>query len=296
LRPDSAAVARALGRLARAPAAPWLHGEIARRMAARLSVIRKQPHTVIDWWSFTGGGRQLLAQAYPAARQVLVEPTGALRARSEAVTARPWWSLPRGPRVSVLDVEQARGIKADLLFANMMLHAAVDLGATFARWNEALAVDGFLMFSTFGPDTVSELRALYQQAGWGPPACDYIDMHDLGDMLLHAGFADPVMDMEHLTLTWTSPHGMLAELRALGGNAHPQRMPGLRTPRWHARLLESLAPRAQRDGRPALTFEIVYGHAFKPLPRVQVDAKTVIGVEALRSMARRARRPTEGSA
>ena len=295
-RPDPAALARALGRLARAPAAPWLHHEIARRMATRLSLIRRQPRTVIDWWSFTGGGQQLLAAAYPAARQILVEPTSALRARSQASPDRPWWSLRRGARANVIDTEEARGSEADLLFANMMLHVEADPAATFARWNEALAVDGFVMFSTFGPDTVRELRVLYQEAGWGVPAGDFIDMHDLGDMLLRAGFADPVMDMEHLTLTWASPNTMLAELRALGGNTHSLRMPGLRTPRWQARLIELLAQRAPRDGRPALTFEIVYGHAFKPPPRMQADGQTVIGVDTLRSMARAARRPTKGSA
>lgn len=265
-------------------------------MAARLAVIRKQPRTVINWWSFTGGGQQLLAAAYPAAHQILVEPTSALRARSQASAVRPWWSLRRGARANVIDAEKAGGSEADLLFANMMLHVEADPGATFARWNAALAVDGLVMFSTVGPDTVCELRALYREAGWGVPACDYVDMHDLGDMLLHAGFADPVMDMERLTLTWAGPHELLAELRAMGGNLDHRRMPGLRTPRWHARLIESLTARAQRDGRPALTFEIVYGHAIKPPPRVQVEGQTIIGVETLRSMARTVRRPTKGSA
>lgn len=147
-RPDPAAVARALSRLAQASAAPWLHGEIARRMVARLAAIRRQPRTVIDWWSFTGGAQQLLAAAYPTARRLLVEPTSALRARSEAGLARPWWSLRKGARAAVIDVSEARGTEADLLFANMTLHAEADPLATFVRWHDALAVDGFLMFST----------------------------------------------------------------------------------------------------------------------------------------------------
>jgi malonyl-CoA O-methyltransferase len=295
-RPDPAAVARALSRLAQARVAPWLHGEIARRMTARLAAIRRQPRTVIDWWSFTGGAQQLLAAAYPTARRLLVEPTSALRARSEAGLARPWWSLRKGARATVIDVSEARGSEADLLFANMTLHAEADPLATFVRWHDALAVDGFLMFSTFGPDTARELRALYRASGWGEPACDYLDMHDLGDMLLQAGFADPVMDMERLSLTWAGPHELLAELRAMGGNFHPRRLAGLRTPRWHARLLESLATHVQRDGRLAVSFEIVYGHAFKPAPRVPAGRQTAIGAETLRSMARSGRRPTEGSA
>jgi malonyl-CoA O-methyltransferase len=295
-RPDPAAVARALSRLAQARVAPWLHGEIARRMTARLAAIRRQPRTVIDWWSFTGGAQQLLAAAYPTARRLLVEPTSALRARSEAGLARPWWSLRKGARATVIDVSEARGSEADLLFANMTLHSEADPLATFVRWHDALAVDGFLMFSTFGPDTARELRALYRASGWGEPACDYLDMHDLGDMLLQAGFADPVMDMEQLTLTWAGPRELLSELRELGGNFHCKRVAGLRTPRWHARLLESLATHVRRNGRLAVTFEIVYGHAFKPAPRVPAARQTAIGAETLRSMARSGRRPTEGSA
>ncbi len=92
-------------------------------------------------------------------------------------------------------------------------------------------------------------------------------MHDLGDMLVQAGFADPVMDQETITLTWDSPQALLAELRSLGGNASPLRCAGLRTPRWRARLLRPWNERAGADGRLALAFEVVYGHAFKAAPR-----------------------------
>src|SRR5207247_496200 len=129
---------------------------------------------------------------------------------------------------------------AQLLWANMMLHAAADPQAVFARWHRALAVDGFVMFSTLGPDTLRELRELYRACGWPAPMAELVDMHDLGDMLVHAGFADPVMDQEQITLTWATPQALLDELRTLGGNAHPQRFAGLRTPRWRERLCAAL--------------------------------------------------------
>ena len=100
------------------------------------------------------------------------------------------------------------------------------------------------MFSTFGPDTLAELRALYRELGWAAPAQAFVDMHDLGDMLVHAGFADPVMDQEHLTLHWPGPRELLAELRSLGGNLNPARHRGLRTPRWRSRLEAALRERA----------------------------------------------------
>jgi malonyl-CoA O-methyltransferase len=109
-------------------------------------------------------------------------------------------------------------------------------------------------------------------------------MHDLGDMLVAAGFAEPVMDQEPLRLTWATPHAALAELRSLGTNADPARFAGLRTPRWRARLHAALAERAQADGRVALGFEVVYGHAFKPAPRVA--GETRVAVDDLQRMAR----------
>jgi malonyl-CoA O-methyltransferase len=170
----------------------------------------------------------------------------------------------------------------------MMLHWVDDLPALLPRWHAALAVDGFLMFSCFGPDTLRELRRLYTSLGWGSPASAWVDMHDLGDALVQAGFADPVMDMEQLTLTWESPAAMLSELRALGANTDPARHAGLRTPRWRQRLEQQLAAALRGpDGRLHLRFEIVYGHAFRPLPRATVAAETHISLDAMRDMTRR---------
>jgi malonyl-CoA O-methyltransferase len=114
-----------------------------------------------------------------------------------------------------------------------------------AAWRRALAVDGFLMFSTLGPGHAAGLRELYRQQGWPPPMAPLVDMHDLGDMLVHAGFADPVMDQETLTLTWPTPKALLAELRAWAATCRSAAPAGLRTPRWRGRLLEGLE--ARRD-------------------------------------------------
>jgi malonyl-CoA O-methyltransferase len=170
-----------------------------------------------------------------------------------------------------------------MLWANMMLHGCADVAATFAAWHRALAVDGFLMFSTLGPATLGELRHLYAQLGWGPAFLPFADMHDLGDLLVQAGFADPVMDQEQVTLTWSSPQAALDELRGLGGNVHTARFGGLRTPRWHKRLLQELQDRADADGRVALGFEIVYGHAVRPRPRARVAPVATVSLQDLRA-------------
>ena len=286
---DGAALARAQSRQARAAQAPWLHGEVARRMAERLPVIRQRPDVVIDWWAHTGGSESVLAAVYPKARRLRVEPTLALTAPLNEIA--PWWSAQRWRREAPpLDEAAVPPAAGQLLWANMMLHAVVDPAATMQRWRRALAVDGFLMFSTLGPDTLRGLREIYREAGWGVAHAPFTDMHDLGDLLVAAGFADPVMDQERLTLTWATPEALLGELRTLGGNADPARSAGLRTPRWRERLRAALLERAAADGRIALEFELVYGHAFNPLPRAKLAGETRVPLDDLRTMARGTRR------
>jgi malonyl-CoA O-methyltransferase len=288
-RLDDATVAAQLRRLARsADAPPWLHGEVARRMAERLALIRLQPERIVDWWSFLGAGSASLRQAYPRAQQLVVEPSAALAERSRAQHAKPWWRIGGAP-VQVLTDDRPIAPAAQLLWANMMLHAVKDPPALMARWQQALSADGFVMFSCLGPDTLRELRSLYVRLGWPAPTIAFVDMHDLGDMLVRAGFADPVMDQETLTLTWADPKALLAELRSLGGNASPDRFQGLRTPRWKTRLEHELGSLAGPDGRLRLTFEVAYGHAFKAAPRIQAGAPTTVSLDDMRALVRSGR-------
>lgn len=281
---DAVAVDHVLRRLARQAEAPWLHREVAQRMAERLPLIRQPPRRWIDWWAHLGGGAAAVRQAYPQAERLVVEPTEALLARSRRSPA-PWWS-PRRWSVaepSAWRADEVPEAGAEMVWANMMLHACPDMAAMLAQWRRALTVNGFVMFSTLGPASLQELRALYGQRGFGEPHAPFADMHDIGDLLVHAGFADPVMDQELLTLTWSTPEAALRELRALGGNVHPRRAAGLRTPRWRQRLLRALEQRLDADGRVALSFELVYGHAFRPPPRARVAPTTTVSLSDLRS-------------
>jgi malonyl-CoA O-methyltransferase len=291
---DPAGVEAWLRRLARAPEAPWLHAEVARRMAERLEFIRIKPEVVLDWWAFGGASHQLLRQVYPQARHLAVEPTEALRERSRQLMGAPWWSPRRwrGPSAEPVLPQAVASASAQLVWANMMLHAVVDPVALMAQWQRLLAVDGFVMFSCLGPGSLRALSELYARLGWGVPLADFVDMHDLGDMLVQAGFADPVMDQEVLTLSWESPDALLAELRALGANASPKRMAGWRTPRWRERLSAALREMARPDGRIHLEFEVAYGHAFKAAPRAALAAETRVSVEDMRAMVRS--RPSRG--
>ena len=287
-RLDAVGVNASLRRLARAPEPPWLHAEVARRMAEKLQVILHQPEIVIDWWSSLGAGAALLAQAYPKAQRVLVEPDAAWAARSREQTQRPWWSAERwtGAPVSVLDQTGDIPTGAGLVWANMMLHAVVDPTALIAQWQRLLRADGFVMFSCLGPGTLRELRTLYSRLGWPAPTPGFVDMHDFGDMLVHAGFADPVMDQETLVLRWSNPRALLAELRLLGGNTAPDRFAGLRTKHWRDRLELELESLAAPDGTLGLSFEVAYGHAFKAAPRLRAGEATTVSLDAMRAMVR----------
>jgi malonyl-CoA O-methyltransferase len=175
--------------------------------------------------------------------------------------------------------------EADLLWSNMVLHHLAEPQAALARWRHLLSAEGILMFSTFGPGTLESLRRIYKARRWSSPCAPFVDMHDLGDMLVQAGFADPVMDQEVLRLTWASPALALTELRQLGGNADLGRHAGLRTPRWRAELERAL-PRSGADNRVALEFEVVYGHAVRPPPRAKVASETAVPLADMRGMLR----------
>ena len=290
LRPvDVLALARVQQRLLRAAEPPWLHGEVARRMADRLSVIRLQPACLLDWGSFVGASQDLLARAYPQAKRVAIELDSVRGAATAAQLKRPWWQ-PWQAAVEVLTPPQVAPGEAQLLWSNMTLQGLADPAATMAAWHRALAVDGFLMFSTLGPGSLRQLAALYGRAGWPAAHAPFVDMHDLGDMLVAAGFADPVMDQEIITLTWTSPQALLQELRSLGGNTAVGRRQGLRTPRWRDQLLSLLAQTADAQGRVAMDFEVVYGHAFKPPPRARLSGRTEVPLADMQAMVRRSKK------
>ena len=282
---DARALAQVLARLARADAAPWLHQEVARRMALRLPVIRQPPANWLDWGGFIGGGAAAVQAVWPQSLRNVAEPTAALAARSRAALQAPWWAWGQARRQASQAVRLLSDVpagQAQMLWSNLGLQTSPDPAVTLRQWQQALAVDGFVMFSSFGPDTLRELRAVYAGLGWPAPHPPYSDMHDIGDLLVHSGFADPVMDQETLQLTWSSADALLAELRSMGGHLGLQRFAGLRTPRWRDHLLQALAGLADVQGRIRLTFELVYGHAYKPAPRPERSAVATVSLDALR--------------
>ena len=264
----------------------WLHEEVARRMEQRLQWLVQKPTRWLHWEPLQGGvqAQALLARRYPkSACYVLQQHAPQQRAVHERLGSA-WWHPAHwtGPQLKF----EAPTEPVQMLWANMALHMAADPQALIAQWHAALEVHGFLMFSCLGPDTLLQLRRMYAELGWPAPSHEFTDMHDWGDMLVHAGFEAPVMDMERITLSYSSADTLLEELRGLGRNLHPQRFAGLRTRRWRERLCAAL-PRAlvdpQHPDRLQLTFEIVYGHAFKSPARHSVSPQSVISLADMRA-------------
>ncbi len=275
-------------------ASPWLHEEVARRMQERLQWMTATPASWCDWDPLSGGteGHALVQQRYPQAAIQINEtssPKGLQRAQE--LFGKPWWSLGRwsGPAQQFGMPQDA---SVQMLWSNMALHTAANPQALIGQWHRALAVDGYVMFSCFGPDTVREIHSIYADLGWPVPGHSMTDMHDWGDMLVHAGFAEPVMDMERITLTFATPERLLQELRELGRNLHPARFPALRGRGFKQRLLAALQERLAdpaQGGQLAITFEIIYGHAFKPAPRVKLEANSAVSLDDMRTMLRKGR-------
>ena len=260
-------------------------------MQERLQWIRMEPQTWCDWEAVRGGlqGHALVAQRYPRAACTVFESATHREAVARESLASSWWQPARW-RGAAVRFDMPSDASVQMLWSNMALHMAPDPQALLGQWHSALAVDGYLMFSCLGPDTARELHALYAELGLPPAGHAFTDMHDWGDMLVHAGFAEPVMDMERVTLTFATPERALQELRELGANLHPQRFSGLRGRAWRRGLENAMAERltdSQSDGQLALTFEIIYGHAFKPSPRVRMDQSSTVSLQDMREMLRK---------
>jgi malonyl-CoA O-methyltransferase len=294
---DRAQVRRAFERAAATyDGAAVLQREVGQRMAERLGFVRMQPDTILDAGCGTGAALGELHSRYPDARLVGLDlafnMTLAARDRSAAAakSARSLLGRVLGSLAPERDLRAwcicgdivSLPIKAasiDLIWSNLTLQWVGDPQKAFAEFRRALRVGGLLSFTTFGPDTLKELRAAFLAADRATHVGRFIDMHDIGDMLVHAGFADPVMDMETLTLTYGDAIDLMRDLKAIGAhNVTAGRPRGLMGRQGWQRMLAALEA-TRRDGRLPASFEVVYGHAWKAEPRVTDDGSAIIRVE-----------------
>jgi malonyl-CoA O-methyltransferase len=261
-------------------------------MEDRLQWIKRRPESWAHWEPVQGGlgVHAALAQRYPDARCLVVEPLAPRRAVAERALHRPWWSPARW-NASALQFGAPDEGAVQMVWANMALHMAADPQALLRCWHRALAPEGFLMFSCLGPDTLRSVRDAWLRAGWPEPAHAFTDMHDWGDMLVNTGFAEPVMDMERITLAYPDAKRLLRDLRDWGRNLNQARFAGLRSRGWaqaQERALEAGLPRNEQ-GQLLLSFEVNYGHAVKPAPRVRLESTSQVSVDQMRAMLRQPR-------
>jgi len=277
---DKRAVRKAFSKAAtQYDASAVMQREVCIRMLERLDYIKQKPSTVLDVGSGTGWGTRQLGERYPAAQIVALDiAMGMLQA---ARGTSSWWSklFAGNTRQYVCaDMESlpVKGNSMEMVWSNLAMQWCNDLPATLAEFHRALRVDGLLMFSTFGPDTLKEIRIAFQGVDGYNHINRFADMHDIGDMLVAGGFADPVMDMEFITLTYKDVKAVMQDLRSIGAhNATAGRSTGLMGKQvWHS-VLENYE-RLRRDGKLPATFEVIYGHAWKPEPKKISDGRAII--------------------
>ena len=266
---DARAARRRFGRAAPTYlAAARLESEVGARMLERLDYVRVAPARILDAGCGPAPQAAALRRRYPGARLVALDFSLPMLARARA--AAGWAARLRGAAPLAVCAAQERlplaAASVQLVWSNMALHWAEDASAALAEFRRVLAPEGLLMLSTLGPDTLKELRA----AAGAARVHRFADMHNLGDALLAAGFSAPVMDMELLTLQYADAGALLADLRASGQTlARADRSRGLAGRGLRAAL--------GRVGS-AATYEVVYGHAWKGVPRKTADGRSIVQV------------------
>lgn len=259
-------------------AAAVLQREIADRLLARLEVVRLQPQVILDIGCGTGYDLRQLSKRYPRAQVLGLDIAESMTRRARRRLGR-WRRISGRSMFACGDAERLPFGTAsmDMVVSNLALQWC-DPRIVFAEARRVLRPGGLLMFTTFGPDTLRELRAAWRAADNAAHVHAFIDMHDLGDMLIHAGFADPVMDMEAFTLTYADVRGVMRDIKQLGAhNVAVSRARGLTGKVRFARFRAAYEALAQ-DGKIPATYEAVYGHAWAPETEPMRDGVAAIPV------------------
>ncbi len=236
-----------------------LQSDVRQRLLARLEYVKLAPKVVVDAGCGTGHASRELKRLFPRALVVALDiAPGMLRI---AARQRGW--LRRFERVCA-DAQRMpfADRSVDLVYSNLMLQWCDDLDAVFAEFARVLKPGGLLTFSTFGPDTLKELRAAWASVDDHTHVHRFIDMHDIGDALVRTGLSEPVLDVEPFTLTYKDAFGLMRDLKAIGAhNASAGRAPGL-TGRGRLEAMSAAYERYRSAGQLPATYEVVYGQAW----------------------------------
>ena len=240
-----------------------IQAEVRRRLLERLELFRTRPRRILDAGCGTGHGAGALLRRYRGAELVALDLAPGMLAAARA--RRPW--LRRlDPVCGDAAAVPLADDSVDMVFSNLMLQWCNDPDRVFSEFNRVLRPGGLLLFTSFGPDTLKELRAAWGEADGHTHVSRFIDMHDLGDALLRAGLGEPVMDAETITLSYPDVRGLMRDLKTMGArNATAGRSRGL-TGRRRLAAMEAGYERLRTGGRLPATWEVVYGHAWAGTP------------------------------
>lgn len=238
-----------------------LQREVRARLLEKLELVSLQPETVLDAGCGPGAALKPLAGQFPKAKLVALDIAPAMLA--EARRRKPWFR-----RLQTVEGDLAAmpldDDSVDVVFSNLALQWANDPDAVFGEFRRVLRGGGLVVFSTFGPDTLRELRAAWSEVDGFTHVNRFLDLHDIGDALVRAGFTEVVMDAEHFTLTYGSARDLLRDLKMIGAhNVNAGRAHGL-TGRKRFAAFEQAYEAFRTAGRLPATYEVVYGTAWLP--------------------------------
>lgn len=238
-----------------------LQREVGTRLLERLDLTTLKPARILDLGCGTGRQLRALRYRYPAAQIVAADL--AFNMLAAARRAQGWLRRPALACADALHLPFAAA-SFDLVYCNLMLQWCDDLDRAFSELRRVVKPHGLLLFSSFGPDTLKELRAAWRAVDARVHVHRFIDMHDIGDALIRAGFVEPVMDVEQLTLTYADLRALMADLKKIGAHNVAAGRPHGLGGRLRLRELTQAYEPFRRDGRLPSTWEVVYGTAWTP--------------------------------
>lgn len=244
--------------------AALLQREVGARMLERLDLMRLVPALIVDAGAGTGLHTRVLARRYKKADVLALDI--AVDMVREAQRRIPFWRRWFNRRqyfvCGDVDALPLRAACADMIYSNLTLQWCNDLDRALGELRRVLKPGGLLMFSTFGPDTLKELRASWAQVDAHNHVNAFLDMHDVGDALVRAHFVSPVMDVERYTLTYPDIYALMRDLKAIGAhNITAGRAHGL-TGKGRLRALGAAYEDLRREGVLPASYEVIYGHAW----------------------------------
>ena len=282
---DQARVRRLFERPRLLEADDFLQREVARRMVERLATIRIEASRVLDIGCGTGSDLAMLRERFAGAMVCGIDVSRprlvCARTRAASVGLARFFRRGSGALLAQGDFAALpfASQSFDCLWSNLALHWSAEPHRVLFDWSRVARVGGLVAFSAFGPDTLREIVAAGAEVDDASHVMPFTDMHDYGDMLVAAGFATPVVDVERITLTYSDATSLWRDVRALGGNAALDRGRGLRGRSFKVRFDEALAHGRDRDTRYALSFELVFAHAWKGEPRTTRSGEAIVRFE-----------------